>query len=200
MTNSSVKTIEIDLSNNNLVSLILSPMVIQSTKIESMNLSNNKFKEKSFIELIENFGKMPNLSSLNLDNTSISKPSSAVFDALSRLITLSTTIKSLSIANFGNSGRSFVLPLLQVLESFGNLVSLNISGNGLGDDGAAHLGRCLRYSSAIQDINFDNNQFTLAGFQVTRSCYPLLKLIGYLYMYFIHKFVAKHCISIYGFS
>eukprot|EP01119_Soliformovum_irregulare_P019377 TRINITY_DN6117_c0_g1_i2.p1 TRINITY_DN6117_c0_g1~~TRINITY_DN6117_c0_g1_i2.p1 ORF type:complete len:637 (-),score=160.97 TRINITY_DN6117_c0_g1_i2:1248-3158(-) len=140
-----------------------------ATHIVSLDLSDNDLREEGLVAVIEGLMSSTSLKTLIL-NGNFGRAKKSPGDSIQGLLKLMTQV-TCPISTLGVAGspkadlRSEICPLLTGLVTNTSLTSLDISGNDMGNQGAAALSRLLHRHTALSTLHMDNNSVGYVGYQ-----------------------------------
>lgn len=162
----------LDLTQNKLedrgahaIATVLDPHTAGRCRLETLNLCNNKIYYKGAYHLADAFVKHGNttLKVLDLSNNFIEAEGAQAFGVVLRF---SYTLLELNLSrnNIGSAGVELIAQGLRD-NADSKLQRLDISWNGIKDDGAAMLAAMLKSNSALVNLNLEANFLCDAGIQ-----------------------------------
>jgi len=135
--------------------------------IRSIDVSGLRMREGQFIEFLEVLAEIRNLERANLRAALIEKPKSTelIFRALYRLMDVG--IRSLDLSD--GYGIDIIVPLIQHRTDTCRIEDMNLSGNSLGNKGAAAIASFISSCYTLTSLNVDNNKLKTSGILVICS-------------------------------
>ncbi|XP_031561973.1 F-actin-uncapping protein LRRC16A-like isoform X3 [Actinia tenebrosa] len=163
--NAVISDVELDISKNELKSSgakALSECLHKIKNVRKLNISDNGF-EGDFVNVIESLGKNESIQELHVGQNFKYRVSNVGIEALVQLISEENShIHYLSLAD--SKLKQDLIPLLDALGTNETLTTLDISGNGIGDDGARILAKALQLNSKLRTLILDRNGITHRGY------------------------------------
>eukprot|EP00039_Didymoeca_costata_P016424 m.295070 g.295070 ORF g.295070 m.295070 type:complete len:772 (+) comp16393_c3_seq2:55-2370(+) len=133
--------------------LLLSRIVQQHKKLNSLNLGHNHIGDHVAATLIEVVRGHPNLLSLSLAKNQLHDTTCV---ALGSCLLFSTTLTALNLEE-NNIGVNGAKTLSKALTTSENLLSLNLNKNKLGSDGAELISEALRANTSLKELRISHN-------------------------------------------
>ncbi len=146
--------------------LLLNQVLTRSTSFRSLNLAHNNLQSDSAIVLAKSFARNSSLTSLDLDGNAIGDDGVA---ALAGAFANQPMLKRLSLrANFiGDAGAVALVDGLRASAARQQCAHefpvVELSGNRVGDRGAAALAELIAENSTVTEVNLRGNLLTDAG-------------------------------------
>jgi len=142
-------------------------------KCPNVDLSENDLGDQGIIKLCEIMYPNSNLRHLSIDGNfkTRSKFRVRAIDALINLVDDNCAVESLSIAA-GSSKyqlKSDLMPLLLSLMKNQSLIKLDITGNGIGDQGALVLSKVLWKNQTLKSLKCDGNDFSWTSLKMMKN-------------------------------
>ena len=160
--NNNISLLNLNISNNDIQENGINKSIkrINTTKLYSINLSNNLILDAGLITLINNLRHFPELRVIKISNCGIQYNG---FKQLLKTLQSVRRIESLDISKNKLSSNRFE-ELKTYFCSFG-IKYLNLARCQLGDESAYPLGECLAQNETIRKLNISNNKITDIGFK-----------------------------------
>ncbi|XP_077166863.1 capping protein, Arp2/3 and myosin-I linker protein 2 [Paroedura picta] len=167
--NSQLSGLQLDLSSCELRSAgaqVIEDLVLDASSIGDLNLSDNGF-DSDMVTLVLAISRSRSIKHIALGKNFNIRSREALDDILHRIVQLTQdedcSVKSLSVAESRlKLGTSILLDSLG--SSSSNLVTLDISGNAMGDFGAKILAKALSMNRTLRTLIWDRNGTTVCGF------------------------------------
>ncbi|KAF2077179.1 hypothetical protein CYY_001500 [Polysphondylium violaceum] len=142
-------------------------------KCPNVDLGENDLGDQGIIKLCEIMYPNSNLRHLSIDGNfkTRSKFRMRAIDALINLVDDNCTVESLSIAA-GSSKyqlKSDLMPLLLSLMKNQSLIKLDITGNGIGDQGALAISKVLWKNQTLKSLKCDGNDFSWTSLKMMKN-------------------------------
>ena len=160
--NNNISLLNLNISNNDIQENGINKSIkrINTTKLYSINLSNNLILDGGLLTLTNNLRHFPELRVINISNCGIQFNG---FKQLLKTLQGVRRIESLDISRNKLSTNRFE-ELKTYFCAFG-IKYLNLSRCQLGDESAFPLGECLAQNETIRKLNISNNKITDIGFK-----------------------------------
>ncbi|KAL8194850.1 UNVERIFIED_CONTAM: hypothetical protein K2H54_037101 [Gekko kuhli] len=167
--NSQLSGLHLDLSSCELRSAgaqVIEDLVLDASSIGDLNLSDNGF-DSDMVTLVLAISRSRSIRHVALGKNFNIRSREALDDILHRIVQLTQdedcSVKSLSVAESRlKLGTRILLDSLG--SSSSNLVTLDISGNSMGDFGAKILAKALSMNTTLRTLIWDRNNTTVYGF------------------------------------
>ncbi|XP_054856237.1 capping protein, Arp2/3 and myosin-I linker protein 2-like [Eublepharis macularius] len=167
--NSQLSGLHLDLSSCELRSAgaqVIQDLVVDASSIGDLNLADNGF-DSDMVTLVLAISRSRSIRHVALGKNFNIRSREALDDILHRIVQLTQdedcSVKSLSVAESRlKLGTSILLDSLGSSNS--NLVTLDISGNAMGDFGAKILAKALLMNTTLRTLIWDRNNTTVYGF------------------------------------
>ena len=169
--NAKLSNVDVNLSNNDFGSggySYLIKSIKNAVNISGIDVSENKMKEKVFIEFLEAAKVCKNLEKVGIrhivskNSVSSNEKTLDLTNALIALVNENRKIKHIDMSD--GYGKSIILPFILSLHSNSTLHYLDISSNALSDKGAEAISQLIRVNKSLNTLLFDDNRTTLSGF------------------------------------
>ena len=160
--NNNISLLNLNISNNDIQENAIRQSLkrINTTKLYSLNLSNNPILDEGLIILTNSLRHFPDLRVIQVSNCGIEfggfKELLKILQSVRRIETVDISKNKLSSNKFDQLKTYFC--------SFG-IKNLNLSRCQLGDESAYPLGECLLLNETIKKINISNNKISDIGFK-----------------------------------
>ncbi|KAM7040240.1 LOW QUALITY PROTEIN: capping protein, Arp2/3 and myosin-I linker protein 2 [Acridotheres tristis] len=165
--NSHISDLHLDLSSCELRSAgaqVIQDLIPDASSISHLNLSDNGF-DPDMVTLVLSIGRSKSIRHVSLGKNFNIKSKEGLLDVLHRIVQLTQEedcpLQSLSVAESRLKLGTNVL--LSALGSNTSLVSLDISGNAMGDTGAKMLAKALQINTKLRTVVWDRNNTTAHG-------------------------------------
>ncbi|NWW04969.1 CARL2 protein, partial [Oreocharis arfaki] len=165
--NSHISDLHLDLSSCELRSAgaqVIQDLIPDASSISSLDLSDNGF-DPDMVTLVLSIGRSKSIRHVSLGKNFNIKSKEGLLDVLHRIVQLTQEedcpLQSLSVAESRLKLGTNVL--LSALGSNTSLVSLDISGNAMGDTGAKMLAKALQINTKLRTVVWDRNNTTAHG-------------------------------------
>ncbi|NWI79361.1 CARL2 protein, partial [Dryoscopus gambensis] len=165
--NSHVSDLHLDLSSCELRSAgaqVIQDLIPDASSISDLDLSDNGF-DPDMVTLVLSIGRSKSIRHVSLGKNFNIKSKEGLLDVLHRIVQLTQEedcpLQSLSVAESRLKLGTNVL--LSALGSNTSLVSLDISGNAMGDTGAKMLAKALQINTKLRTVVWDRNNTTAHG-------------------------------------
>ena len=160
--NNNISLLNLNISSNDIQENGINKSIsrINTTKLYSINLSNNSILDGGLITLTNNLRHFPELRVINISNCGIQFNG---FKQLLKILQSVRRIEYLDISNNNLSSNRFE-ELKTYFCAFG-IKYLNLSRCQLGDESAYPLGECLLQNETIIKLNISKNKITDIGFK-----------------------------------
>ena len=142
------------------------------TKINNLNISNNRILNSGMILLASNFRYFPNITSLNISYCGIE------FKGFQKLLKSLPSLRKLENLNVsGNNLKSNNFFILKDQFSAFSVRYLNMSRCELGDKSAFYLGECISSNESLKYLNISGNNISDPGFKGFSNIFKFNKSI-----------------------
>ncbi|XP_059713258.1 capping protein, Arp2/3 and myosin-I linker protein 2 isoform X4 [Haemorhous mexicanus] len=165
--NSHISDLHLDLSSCELRSAgaqVIQDLIPDASSISHLDLSDNGF-DPDMVTLVLSIGRSKSIRHVSLGKNFNIKSKEGLLDVLHRIVQLTQEedcpLESLSVAESRLKLGTNVL--LSALGSNTSLVSLDISGNSMGDTGAKMLAKALQINTKLRTVVWDRNNTTAHG-------------------------------------
>ncbi|CAN8186914.1 unnamed protein product [Coccothraustes coccothraustes] len=165
--NSHISDLHLDLSGCELRSAgaqVIQDLIPDASSISYLDLSDNGF-DPDMVTLVLSIGRSKSIRHVSLGKNFNIKSKEGLLDVLHRIVQLTQEedcpLQSLSVAESRLKLGTNVL--LSALGSNTSLVSLDISGNSMGDTGAKMLAKALQINTKLRTVVWDRNNTTAHG-------------------------------------
>ncbi|NXM59173.1 CARL2 protein, partial [Illadopsis cleaveri] len=165
--NSHISDLHLDLSSCELRSAgaqVIQDLIPDASSISHLDLSDNGF-DPDMVTLVLSIGRSKSIRHVSLGKNFNIKSKEGLLDVLHRIVQLTQEedcpLQSLSVAESRLKMGTNVL--LSALGSNTSLVSLDISGNAMGDTGAKMLAKALQINTKLRTVIWDRNNTTAHG-------------------------------------
>ncbi|NWY10657.1 CARL2 protein, partial [Aphelocoma coerulescens] len=165
--NSHISDLHLDLSSCELRSAgaqVIQDLIPDASSISDLDLSDNGF-DPDMVTLVLSIGRSKSIRHVSLGKNFSIKSKEGLLDVLHRIVQLTQEedcpLQSLSVAESRLKLGTNVL--LSALGSNTSLVSLDISGNAMGDTGAKMLAKALQINTKLRTVVWDRNNTTAHG-------------------------------------
>uniref|UniRef100_A0A8C5THH6 Capping protein regulator and myosin 1 linker 2 n=1 Tax=Malurus cyaneus samueli TaxID=2593467 RepID=A0A8C5THH6_9PASS len=165
--NSHISDLHLDLSSCELRSAgaqVIQDLIPDASSISDLDLSDNGF-DPDMVTLVLSIGRSKSIRHISLGKNFSIKSKEGLLDVLHRIVQLTQEedcpLQSLSVAESRLKLGTNVL--LSALGSNTSLVSLDISGNAMGDTGAKMLAKALQINTKLRTVIWDRNNTTAHG-------------------------------------
>ncbi|NXD87404.1 CARL2 protein, partial [Halcyon senegalensis] len=165
--NSHISDLSLDLSGCELRSTgaqVIQDLIPDASSISSLDLSDNGF-DPNMVTLVLAIGRSKSIRHVSLGKNFNIKSKEGLLDVLHRIVQLTQEddcpLQSLSVAESRLKLGTNVL--LSALGSNTSLISLDISGNAMGDTGAKMLAKALQINTKLRTLIWDRNNTTAYG-------------------------------------
>ncbi|NXB39576.1 CARL2 protein, partial [Eulacestoma nigropectus] len=165
--NSHISDLHLDLSSCELRSAgaqVIQDLIPDASSISDLDLSDNGF-DPDMVTLVLSIGRSKSIRHVSLGKNFNIKSKEGLLDVLHRIVQLTQEedcpLQSLSVAESRLKLGTNVL--LSALGSNTSLVSLDISGNAMGDTGAKMLAKALQINTKLRTVVWDRNNTTAHG-------------------------------------
>ncbi|XP_053843221.1 capping protein, Arp2/3 and myosin-I linker protein 2 isoform X3 [Vidua macroura] len=165
--NSHISDLHLDLSSCELRSVgaqVIQDLIPDASSISHLDLSDNGF-DPDMVTLVLSIGRSKSIRHVSLGKNFNIKSKEGLLDVLHRIVQLTQEedcpLQSLSVAESRLKLGTNVL--LSALGSNTSLVSLDISGNAMGDTGAKMLAKALQINTKLRTVVWDRNNTTAHG-------------------------------------
>uniref|UniRef100_A0A8C5IDT0 Capping protein regulator and myosin 1 linker 2 n=1 Tax=Junco hyemalis TaxID=40217 RepID=A0A8C5IDT0_JUNHY len=165
--NSHISDLQLDLSSCELRSAgaqVIQDLIPDASSISHLDLSDNGF-DPDMVTLVLSIGRSKSIRHVSLGKNFNIKSKEGLLDVLHRIVQLTQEedcpLQSLSVAESRLKLGTNVL--LSALGSNTSLVSLDISGNAMGDTGAKMLAKALQINTKLRTVVWDRNNTTAHG-------------------------------------
>ncbi|XP_030137945.4 capping protein, Arp2/3 and myosin-I linker protein 2 isoform X1 [Taeniopygia guttata] len=165
--NSHISDLHLDLSSCELRSAgaqVIQDLIPDASSISHLDLSDNGF-DPDMVTLVLSIGRSKSIRHVSLGKNFNIKSKEGLLDVLHRIVQLTQEedcpLQSLSVAESRLKLGTNVL--LSALGSNTSLVSLDISGNAMGDTGAKMLAKALQINTKLRTVVWDRNNTTAHG-------------------------------------
>ncbi|XP_038004241.1 capping protein, Arp2/3 and myosin-I linker protein 2 isoform X2 [Motacilla alba alba] len=165
--NSHISDLHLDLSSCELRSAgaqVIQDLIPDAGSISHLDLSDNGF-DPDMVTLVLSIGRSKSIRHVSLGKNFNIKSKEGLLDVLHRIVQLTQEedcpLQSLSVAESRLKLGTNVL--LSALGSNTSLVSLDISGNAMGDTGAKMLAKALQINTKLRTVVWDRNNTTAHG-------------------------------------
>ncbi|NXH83746.1 CARL2 protein, partial [Edolisoma coerulescens] len=165
--NSHISDLHLDLSSCELRSAgaqVIQDLIPDASSISDLDLSDNGF-DPDMVTLVLSIGRSKSIRHVSLGKNFNIKSKEGLLDVLHRIVQLTQEedcpLQSLSVAESRLKLGTNVL--LSALGSNTSLVSLDISGNAMGDTGAKMLAKALQINTKLRTVFWDRNNTTAHG-------------------------------------
>ncbi|NXR22923.1 CARL2 protein, partial [Cinclus mexicanus] len=165
--NSHISDLHLDLSSCELRSAgaqVIQDLIPDASSISYLDLSDNGF-DPDMVTLVLSIGRSKSIRHVSLGKNFNIKSKEGLLDVLHRIVQLTQEedcpLQSLSVAESRLKLGTNVL--LSALGSNTSLVSLDISGNAMGDTGAKMLAKALQINTKLRTVVWDRNNTTAHG-------------------------------------
>ncbi|KAI1235503.1 hypothetical protein IHE44_0002378, partial [Lamprotornis superbus] len=165
--NSHINDLHLDLSSCELRSAgaqVIQDLIPDASSISHLDLSDNGF-DPDMVTLVLSIGRSKSIRHVSLGKNFNIKSKEGLLDVLHRIVQLTQEedcpLQSLSVAESRLKLGTNVL--LSALGSNTSLVSLDISGNAMGDTGAKMLAKALQINTKLRTVVWDRNNTTAHG-------------------------------------
>nr|XP_030137945.3 capping protein, Arp2/3 and myosin-I linker protein 2 isoform X1 [Taeniopygia guttata] len=165
--NSHISDLHLDLSSCELRSAgaqVIQDLIPDASSISHLDLSDNGF-DPDMVTLVLSIGRSKSIRHISLGKNFNIKSKEGLLDVLHRIVQLTQEedcpLQSLSVAESRLKLGTNVL--LSALGSNTSLVSLDISGNAMGDTGAKMLAKALQINTKLRTVVWDRNNTTAHG-------------------------------------
>ncbi|NXO77999.1 CARL2 protein, partial [Sitta europaea] len=165
--NSHISDLHLDLSSCELRSAgaqVIQDLIPDASSISHLDLSDNGF-DPDMVTLVLSIGRSKSIRHVSLGKNFNIKSKEGLLDVLHRIVQLTQEedcpLQSLSVAESRLKLGTNVL--LSALGSNTSLISLDISGNAMGDTGAKMLAKALQINTKLRTVVWDRNNTTAYG-------------------------------------
>ncbi|NXR52510.1 CARL2 protein, partial [Hippolais icterina] len=165
--NSHISDLHLDLSSCELRSAgaqVIQDLIPDASSISHLDLSDNGF-DPDMVTLVLSIGRSKSIRHVSLGKNFNIKSKEGLLDVLHRIVQLTQEedcpLQSLSVAESRLKLGTNVL--LSALGSNTSLVSLDISGNAMGDTGAKMLAKALQINTKLRTVVWDRNNTSAHG-------------------------------------
>ncbi|XP_066050613.1 capping protein, Arp2/3 and myosin-I linker protein 2 isoform X4 [Chamaea fasciata] len=165
--NSHISDLHLDLSSCELRSAgaqVIQDLIPDAGSISHLDLSDNGF-DPDMVTLVLSIGRSKSIRHVSLGKNFNIKSKEGLLDVLHRIVQLTQEedcpLQSLSVAESRLKLGTNVL--LSALGSNTSLISLDISGNAMGDTGAKMLAKALQINTKLRTVIWDRNNTTAHG-------------------------------------
>ncbi|NWH89207.1 CARL2 protein, partial [Aegithalos caudatus] len=165
--NSHISDLHLDLSSCELRSAgaqVIQDLIPDASSITHLDLSDNGF-DPDMVTLVLSIGRSKSIRHVSLGKNFNIKSKEGLLDVLHRIVQLTQEedcpLQSLSVAESRLKLGTNVL--LSALGSNTSLISLDISGNAMGDTGAKMLAKALQINTKLRTVIWDRNNTTAHG-------------------------------------
>ncbi|NWU71373.1 CARL2 protein, partial [Pterocles burchelli] len=165
--NSHVSDLHLDLSSCELRSAgaqVIQDLIPDASSVSDLDLSDNGF-DPDMVTLVLSIGRSRSIRHVSLGKNFNIKSKEGLLDILHRIVQLTQDddcpLQSLSVADSRLKLGTNVL--LSALGSNTSLVTLDISGNAMGDTGAKMLAKALQINTKLRTVVWDRNNTTAHG-------------------------------------
>ncbi|XP_031977727.1 capping protein, Arp2/3 and myosin-I linker protein 2 isoform X4 [Corvus moneduloides] len=165
--NSHISDLHLDLSSCELRSAgaqVIQDLIPDASSISDLDLSDNGF-DPDMVTLVLSIGRSKSIRHVSLGKNFNIKSKEGLLDVLHRIVQLTQEedcpLQSLSVAESRLKLGTNVL--LSALGSNTSLISLDISGNAMGDTGAKMLAKALQINTKLRTVVWDRNNTTAHG-------------------------------------
>ncbi|XP_075796731.1 capping protein, Arp2/3 and myosin-I linker protein 2 isoform X3 [Pelodiscus sinensis] len=166
--NSQIRDLQLDLSSCELGSAgaqVIQDLISDASAISTLDLADNGF-DADMVTLVLAIGRSKSIRHVSLGKNFNIKSKDSLGDALHRIVQLTQDddcpLQSLSLAESRLKVGTNVL--LNALGSNASLSTLDLSGNAMGDAGAAMLAKALQINTALRTLIWDRNNTSAHGF------------------------------------
>ncbi|NXK49419.1 CARL2 protein, partial [Chauna torquata] len=165
--NSHISDLHLDLSSCELRSAgaqVIQDLIPDASAISDLDLSDNGF-DSDMVTLVLSIGRSKSIRHVSLGKNFNIKSRDGLLDVLHRIVQLiqedDCPLQSLSVAESRLKLGTNVL--LSALGSNTSLITLDISGNAMGDTGAKMLAKALQINTKLRTVVWDRNNTTAHG-------------------------------------
>ncbi|XP_065497178.1 capping protein, Arp2/3 and myosin-I linker protein 2 [Caloenas nicobarica] len=165
--NSHISDLCLDLSSCELRSAgaqVIQDLIPDASSISDLDLSDNGF-DPDMVTLVLSIGRSKSIRHVSLGKNFNIKSKEGLLDVLHRIVQLTQEddcpLQSLSVAESRLKLGTNVL--LSALGSNTSLITLDISGNAMGDTGAKMLAKALQINTKLRTVVWDRNNTTAHG-------------------------------------
>uniref|UniRef100_A0A8C0F361 Capping protein regulator and myosin 1 linker 2 n=1 Tax=Bubo bubo TaxID=30461 RepID=A0A8C0F361_BUBBB len=165
--NSHISDLRLDLSNCELRSAgaqVIQDLIPDASSISDLDLSDNGF-DPDMVTLVLSIGRSKSIRHVSLGKNFNIKSKEGLLDVLHRIVQLTQEddcpLQSLSVAESRLKLGTNVL--LSALGSNTSLITLDISGNAMGDTGAKMLAKALQINTKLRTVVWDRNNTSAHG-------------------------------------
>jgi Ran GTPase-activating protein (RanGAP) involved in mRNA processing and transport len=172
-----LKNVELGLAQNNLGLVgakAIMALAAEMNNVDKLDLSDNDFDDEAVLVLAEGLCHSSALRVLNISRNLAGKSSRGqrrdAIEALTNLLASDCPIDTLIFQ--GNRTSALASDILNFIDAIGTdskLLSLDLSGHGIGNKGALALSKALQTNRTLTSLNIDENGITLPGFLAIRS-------------------------------
>ncbi|KAF2976069.1 hypothetical protein EK904_008523 [Melospiza melodia maxima] len=153
-----------DISLRSAGAQVIQDLIPDASSISHLDLSDNGF-DPDMVTLVLSIGRSKSIRHVSLGKNFNIKSKEGLLDVLHRIVQLTQEedcpLQSLSVAESRLKLGTNVL--LSALGSNTSLVSLDISGNAMGDTGAKMLAKALQINTKLRTVVWDRNNTTAHG-------------------------------------
>ncbi|XP_019119759.1 leucine-rich repeat-containing protein 71 isoform X2 [Larimichthys crocea] len=139
---------------------VLQKMLLSLSKLQSLHFWQAGLTDQMLISLLNTISLCSNLRAVTLEGNPLPERSYHL------LLSEDSILTHLSLRNnrIGNEGARLIGSALSTTRSANkNLLSLNLAFNCIGDEGAAHIAKGLRFNCALLFLSLSNNQIGDSG-------------------------------------
>ena len=132
-----------------------------SAKLESFNCSDNNFSTGCILEIIKALQNISTLTKLYISNCNVT---SEAVDGLAAVINKNVKLQELDVSknNLQSKGAIMIAKALQNISTLTKLYINDIFNKQTGNTAAGDLALALSCNNQLQELNINNNQFSVA--------------------------------------
>lgn len=168
--NAYLQSFEISMAGNRLGTMAAKQISVfnSATNITFLNISNNDFSDEAMIDICNTLSKSNSLNTLDISCNFSVKPSKSRNQSIESVIDLISSecpLERLILqGNKATALKNDILPIFDALGSNATLLSIDVSGQQIGNKGAMAIGKMLQANRKLKHLIWEDNGTTLFGF------------------------------------